>query len=150
MPDVKNFVQSFPKPLIPEVNCSKNLSFVIARFRTGHLKGMKISPENASRSYPICRNCPQTQLTPEHLFNYQAILASLLTRDAPPQDILLRLLIWKLLLLKPLVQFNTTHGHKKKTLYISYHFCLGIRELKLWNVILDFCIVMSLIMRIVH
>ncbi|GFQ80527.1 hypothetical protein TNCT_4031 [Trichonephila clavata] len=48
---------------------------------------MKISPDN-SRSYPICRNCEQTQLTPDHILGCKAILESRFKLDASPQDIL--------------------------------------------------------------
>ncbi|GFR06476.1 hypothetical protein TNCT_188211 [Trichonephila clavata] len=34
------------------------------------------------------RNCPQTQLTPDHIFACKALLASLFKLDASPQDIL--------------------------------------------------------------
>ncbi|GFT17886.1 uncharacterized protein TNCV_4910591 [Trichonephila clavipes] len=48
---------------------------------------MKISPDN-SRSYPICRNCPQTKLTTDYIFDCKAILTSLFKLDVSPQDIL--------------------------------------------------------------
>ncbi|GFX08078.1 core histone macro-H2A.1 [Trichonephila clavipes] len=65
----------------------KNLSSTVARLRMGYFKGMKISSDN-SRSYLICRKCPQTQLTPDYIFNCKAILASLFKLDASSQDIL--------------------------------------------------------------
>ncbi|GFQ85476.1 hypothetical protein TNCT_596261 [Trichonephila clavata] len=61
-PKCKISNQRFIKPTIPELNCPRNLWSTVARLRTGHFKGMKIPPDN-SRSCPICRNCPQTQLT---------------------------------------------------------------------------------------
>ncbi|GFR28390.1 hypothetical protein TNCT_73151 [Trichonephila clavata] len=75
--------QRLIKPIIPELNCPRNLSSTVAKLRMGHFKAMKVSPDN-SRSYPICRNCPQTQLTPYHIFDCKAILASLFKLDAPP------------------------------------------------------------------
>ncbi|GFT85041.1 hypothetical protein TNCV_790821 [Trichonephila clavipes] len=48
---------------------------------------MKISPDN-SRSHHNCRNCPQTQLTPDYIFDCKAILASPFKFDASLQEIL--------------------------------------------------------------
>ncbi|GFW62287.1 hypothetical protein TNCV_912991 [Trichonephila clavipes] len=42
----------------------------------GCFKGMKTSPNN-SRSYSSCRNCPQTHFSPDYIFDFKAILASL-------------------------------------------------------------------------
>ncbi|GFW98838.1 hypothetical protein TNCV_2837991 [Trichonephila clavipes] len=55
-----NSNRGFIKPTIPELNCPRNLSPTVARLRKGHFKVMKISSDN-SRSYPICKNCPETQ-----------------------------------------------------------------------------------------
>ncbi|GFV13962.1 hypothetical protein TNCV_524391 [Trichonephila clavipes] len=79
--------QHFIKPTIPKLNCPTNLSSTVIRLSTGYFKGMKLSPDN-SRSYPICRNCPQTQSTPDHIFDYKTTLASFFQLDASPQDIL--------------------------------------------------------------
>ncbi|GFW81219.1 hypothetical protein TNCV_375681 [Trichonephila clavipes] len=79
--------QRFIKPTIPELNCPRNVSSTIARLRTDNFKGMKISPDN-SRFYPICRNCPQTQFTSDHIFDSKAILESLFKLHASSQDIL--------------------------------------------------------------
>ncbi|GFR08160.1 hypothetical protein TNCT_467851 [Trichonephila clavata] len=48
---------------------------------------MNISLDN-SQSYPICENCPQTQLTSDHIFDWKTILASLFKLSASPQDTL--------------------------------------------------------------
>ncbi|GFR10389.1 hypothetical protein TNCT_288351 [Trichonephila clavata] len=67
------------------------MEFVIysKKIPKGHFKGMEISLDN-SRSYPICRNCPQSQLKPDHIFYCKAILAYLFKLDASPQDMLSR------------------------------------------------------------
>jgi len=49
---------------------------------------MKISSDGSSRTYTLCKNCPQAQLTPDHFFACQAILASLYHLDAPPHEVL--------------------------------------------------------------
>ncbi|GFQ91617.1 hypothetical protein TNCT_488481 [Trichonephila clavata] len=79
--------QRFIKPTIPDLNCPRNLLSTVARLRTDHFKGIKISPDNF-RSYPISRNCPPTQLTPDHIFDCKAILASRFKPDASLQEIL--------------------------------------------------------------
>ncbi|GFQ87616.1 hypothetical protein TNCT_457071 [Trichonephila clavata] len=92
--------QRFMEQTIPELNCPRNLSSTVARLRKGNFKGMEISPDN-SGCYPISRNYPQTQLTPNHIFDCKAVLASLFKLDASPQDTLKlqtlpRLLLWLL------------------------------------------------------
>ncbi|GFU71908.1 hypothetical protein TNCV_1628491 [Trichonephila clavipes] len=84
--------QSIIKPTIPGLNCLRNVSSTDARLRTRHFKGMKISIDN-SRSYPICRNCPQTHLTPGYIFDCKVILASLFKLDASLYTVL-KLQIW--------------------------------------------------------
>ncbi|GFQ90831.1 hypothetical protein TNCT_107431 [Trichonephila clavata] len=81
--------QRFIKRIVPEINCARNLSSTIARLHTDRFKGMKISPDN-SRSYLICRNCPQTQLTSDHILNCKALFASFFKLDESPRDILYR------------------------------------------------------------
>lgn len=78
----------FAKLIIPKLDCSKRLSYVIARLRRGHFVGMKMSPEHISWSYPICRNYPQTELTPECIYDCQAIFASLSRLNATPRVII--------------------------------------------------------------
>ena len=39
------FNQPFKKLSISDINCSRSLSSITARFRTGHFRGMKISPD---------------------------------------------------------------------------------------------------------
>ncbi|GFX76964.1 hypothetical protein TNCV_2258271 [Trichonephila clavipes] len=77
--------QRFKKPTIPELNCPRNLSSTVERLLKGHFKRMEISPDN-SRSSPISRNCPQSQLTPDHVFDCKAILASVFEFHASPRD----------------------------------------------------------------
>ncbi|GFU83441.1 hypothetical protein TNCV_1346261 [Trichonephila clavipes] len=84
-PKISN--QRFKKPIIPELNCPRNLSSTVARLPTDHFNGMEITPDN-SRSYPIYRNCPQIQLTPDYIFDCKVIFTSLFKLYASPQDIL--------------------------------------------------------------
>ncbi|GFU41968.1 hypothetical protein TNCV_4676741 [Trichonephila clavipes] len=76
-PRAKFLTSSFLKSTIPELDCPGNLSSIVARLHTGYFKGVEISPDNF-RSYPICRNCSQTQLTPDYIFDCKAILAPFL------------------------------------------------------------------------
>ncbi|GFW20500.1 RNase H domain-containing protein [Trichonephila clavipes] len=46
----------YKKPLIVDFDCSRNLTSIIARLRTGHFKGMKISSDK-TRTYIPCKNC---------------------------------------------------------------------------------------------
>ncbi|PRD22890.1 UNVERIFIED_CONTAM: hypothetical protein NCL1_47888 [Trichonephila clavipes] len=48
----------------------------IARIRTGHYRGMKFDRDGRI-SYRNCDNCPDTELTPAHIFVCPAILAAL-------------------------------------------------------------------------
>ncbi|GFU86078.1 uncharacterized protein TNCV_1754941 [Trichonephila clavipes] len=54
------------KILIVDFDCSRNLTSIIARLRTGHFKGMKISSDK-TRTYIPCKNCTKAQLTPDHM-----------------------------------------------------------------------------------
>lgn len=81
------FDSKFSKPSIPDLNCPRHLSSIVARLRTGHLKGMKIAPDN-TRSYVPCGNCSDAELTPEHIFDCQAVIRSLFQLGDPPQDLL--------------------------------------------------------------
>ncbi|GFV70241.1 RNase H domain-containing protein [Trichonephila clavipes] len=56
----------YKKPLIVDFDCSRNLTSIIARLRTGHFKGMKISSDK-TRTYIPCKNCSEAQLTPDHI-----------------------------------------------------------------------------------
>ncbi|GFX20117.1 hypothetical protein TNCV_1436771 [Trichonephila clavipes] len=86
-PRVSN--QRFINSTIPELNCPRNLSSTVARLRTGHFKGLKISPDN-SRSETICRNWSKSQLTPDYIFDCKALFASLSKLDASPRRIFLQ------------------------------------------------------------
>ncbi|GFV03525.1 hypothetical protein TNCV_5060661 [Trichonephila clavipes] len=79
--------QRFIKLTIPELNCPRNLSYTVPILHASHFKGIKISPDN-SPSYSTCRNCPQTQLTPNRILDYKAILASPFNLDQSAQDTL--------------------------------------------------------------
>ncbi|GFX49305.1 RNase H domain-containing protein [Trichonephila clavipes] len=62
----------YKKPLIVDFDCSRNLTSIIARLRTGHFKGMKISSD-ITRTYIPCKNCPEAQLTPDHILECPAL-----------------------------------------------------------------------------
>ncbi|GFX35969.1 hypothetical protein TNCV_4214911 [Trichonephila clavipes] len=59
------------KPLIVDFDCSRNLTSIIARLRTGHFKGMKISSDK-TRTYIPCKNCTEAQLTPDYILECPA------------------------------------------------------------------------------
>ncbi|GFX96141.1 RNase H domain-containing protein [Trichonephila clavipes] len=46
----------YKKTLIVDFDCSRNLASIIARLRTGHFKGMKMSSDK-TRTYIPCKNC---------------------------------------------------------------------------------------------
>ncbi|GFX52496.1 RNase H domain-containing protein [Trichonephila clavipes] len=60
------------KTLIVDFDCSRNLTSIIARLRTGHFKGMKISSDK-TRTYIPCKNCTEAQLTPDHILECPAL-----------------------------------------------------------------------------
>ncbi|GFX68356.1 hypothetical protein TNCV_2817301 [Trichonephila clavipes] len=74
---------SVEKHFISELNCNHVISPIIARLRTRHLKGMKISPDG-QRSYNTCPHCPDIQLSPNHVFNCPSTLAKLHNIDLKP------------------------------------------------------------------
>ncbi|CAL1272681.1 unnamed protein product, partial [Larinioides sclopetarius] len=77
---------SSQKQSIPALNCDRAVSTTIARLRTKHFKGMKISPDGR-RSYRSCLHCTDTELSPDHIFDCPAILAKLFRvhLDCPKQ-----------------------------------------------------------------
>ncbi|GFW72136.1 RNase H domain-containing protein [Trichonephila clavipes] len=62
----------YKKHLIVDFDCSRNLTSIIARLRTGHFKGMKISSDK-TRTYIPCKNCTEGQLTPDHILECPAL-----------------------------------------------------------------------------
>ena len=80
--------QTFKKFSTPDLNCSRNFSSITVSLRTGHFRGMEISPDDNSRYYAFCRNIPDTQLTPDYIFDCQSIIVCLFQLDEPPQGIL--------------------------------------------------------------
>ncbi|GFU73790.1 RNase H domain-containing protein [Trichonephila clavipes] len=62
----------YKKPFIVDFDCSRNLTSIIARLRTGHFKGMKISSDK-TRTYIPCKNCTEAQLTPDHILECPAL-----------------------------------------------------------------------------
>ena len=121
------FYQPFKKFSIPDLNCSRNSSSTIAKLRTGHFRSMEISPDDYSRYYAFCGNIPDTELTSDHIFEYQIIIACLFQLDEPPQDILYSL---------PTpdqaahffnafgsIEFSLTYGHNNNKIYFEiFHF----------------------------
>ncbi|GFX19497.1 hypothetical protein TNCV_2074061 [Trichonephila clavipes] len=62
----------YKKTLIVDFDCSRNLTSIIARLRTGHFKGMKISSDK-TRTYIPFKNCTEAQLTPDHILECPAL-----------------------------------------------------------------------------
>ncbi|GFX76221.1 retrovirus-related Pol polyprotein from transposon opus [Trichonephila clavipes] len=62
----------YKKPLIVDFDCSRNLTSIIARLRTSHFKGMKISSDK-TRTYIPCKNCTEIQPTPDHFLECPAL-----------------------------------------------------------------------------
>ncbi|GFU16270.1 hypothetical protein TNCV_4422251 [Trichonephila clavipes] len=71
------------KHFIPDLNCNRVISTTVARLRTRDFKGMKISPDG-QRIYNTCPNCPDIQLSPNHIFNCPSILAKFHNIDLNP------------------------------------------------------------------
>ena len=55
------------KDQLCEINADRLITIIIIRLRTGHYRGMKIIREGG-RVYRSCNSCPDTQLTPCHIF----------------------------------------------------------------------------------
>ncbi|GFW43239.1 RNase H domain-containing protein [Trichonephila clavipes] len=62
----------YKKTLIVDFDCSRNLTSIIARPRTGHFKGIKILSDK-TRTYIPCKNCTEAQLTPDHILECPAL-----------------------------------------------------------------------------
>ena len=61
---------------IPTLNCNRTIASIITRLRTKHMKGLKISTDG-QRSYTnTCPNCPDLQLSPQHVFDCSTIRSS--------------------------------------------------------------------------
>ncbi|GFW62086.1 hypothetical protein TNCV_1685171 [Trichonephila clavipes] len=61
----------YKKQLIVESDCSRNLTSIIARLRTGYFKGMNISSDTTRTCLP-CKKCTEAQLTPDHILECPA------------------------------------------------------------------------------
>ena len=62
----------FKKPLVPNFNCLRILTFVIARLRVNHFRRMQILPHKAKRYVP-CIDCLDVNLTSRHIFKCSAL-----------------------------------------------------------------------------
>ncbi|GFW72210.1 RNase H domain-containing protein [Trichonephila clavipes] len=62
----------YKKTLIVDFDCSRNLTSIIARLRTGHFIGMKISSDKTRTCIP-CKNFTEVQLTPDHILECPAL-----------------------------------------------------------------------------
>ncbi|GBO14587.1 hypothetical protein AVEN_16365-1, partial [Araneus ventricosus] len=58
---------------ICEISENKSITKTITRLRTSHFKGMRIHG-HVERTYAHCSHCPETELSPGHIFEYPAIL----------------------------------------------------------------------------
>ncbi|GFS51658.1 RNase H domain-containing protein [Trichonephila clavipes] len=74
---------TFKKPLVTEFDCLRIITSTIARLRTEHLKGMKIHPHK-TRSYVQCKQCPDLQLTPNHILECPTVATKLLKMGMVP------------------------------------------------------------------
>ncbi|GFU87211.1 hypothetical protein TNCV_1059231 [Trichonephila clavipes] len=74
---------TFKKPLVTEFDCPRIITSTIARLRTEHLKGMKIHPDK-TRSYVLCKHCPDLQLTPNHTLECPTVATKLLKMGMVP------------------------------------------------------------------
>ncbi|GFT74486.1 RNase H domain-containing protein [Trichonephila clavipes] len=75
--------RTFKKTLVTEFDCPRIITSTIARLRTEQLKGMKIHPDK-TRSYIQCRDCPDLQLTPNHIFECPTVATKLLKMGMVP------------------------------------------------------------------
>ncbi|GBN82966.1 hypothetical protein AVEN_179765-1 [Araneus ventricosus] len=58
---------------ICEINEVRNITRTITRLRTSHFKAMRIDV-NGVRTHAQCSHCPDTELSPNHIFDCPAIL----------------------------------------------------------------------------
>ncbi|GFV44274.1 RNase H domain-containing protein [Trichonephila clavipes] len=84
---------TFKKPLVTEFDCPRIITSTIARLRTEHFKGMKIHPDK-TRSYVQCKQCPDLQLTPNHILEYPIVATKLLKLGMVPLRDSLRELLY--------------------------------------------------------
>ncbi|GFY15424.1 hypothetical protein TNCV_1572351 [Trichonephila clavipes] len=77
------YTYTFKKPLVTEFDCPRIITSTIARFRTEHLKGMKIHSDK-TRSYVRCKHCPDLQLTPNHILECPTVATKLLNMGMVP------------------------------------------------------------------
>ncbi|GFS80474.1 uncharacterized protein TNCV_3448731 [Trichonephila clavipes] len=70
-------------PDVTEFDCPRIITSTIARFRTEHLKGMKIHSDK-TRSYVQCKHCPDLQLTPNHILECPTVGTKLLKMGMVP------------------------------------------------------------------
>ncbi|GFV43949.1 RNA-directed DNA polymerase from mobile element jockey [Trichonephila clavipes] len=78
---------------VTEFDCPRIITSTIARLRTKHLKGMKIHPDK-TRSYVQCKQCPDLQLTPNHILECPTVATKLLKMGMVPLRDSLRELLY--------------------------------------------------------
>ncbi|GFT11574.1 RNase H domain-containing protein [Trichonephila clavipes] len=78
---------------VTECDCPRIITSTIARWRTEHLKGMKIHPDK-TRSYVQCKHCPDLQLTPNHNLECPTVATKLLKMGMVPLRDSLRELLY--------------------------------------------------------
>ena len=59
-----------------EIDANRDITKIITRLRTCHFGSMKINI-GGTRTYRKCRNCPEEELSPEHVIACPAILVAL-------------------------------------------------------------------------
>ncbi|GFW00920.1 reverse transcriptase domain-containing protein [Trichonephila clavipes] len=84
---------TFEKTLVMGFDCPRIITSTIARLRTEHLKGMKIHPDK-TRSYVLCKHCPDLQLTPNHILECPTVATKLLKMGMFPLRDSLRELLY--------------------------------------------------------
>ncbi|GFS60166.1 hypothetical protein TNCV_2826811 [Trichonephila clavipes] len=70
-------------PDVTEFDCPRIITSTIARLRNEHLKGMKIHPDKTIL-YVQCKDCPDLQLTPNHILECPTVATKLLKMGMVP------------------------------------------------------------------
>lgn len=70
---------------IPQLDVSRKTATTITRLQMKHYKNMKISPDG-TKTYQGCSNCPDIELTPDHVFDCPAVTAVMHSLNYPGHE----------------------------------------------------------------
>ncbi|GFW45971.1 hypothetical protein TNCV_3275891 [Trichonephila clavipes] len=77
------------KYYVTALNNNRTIASIITKLRTKHVNGMKISTEGQKSHINHCPNCPNVQLSPQHILSCPAIQARLFKISSEdPEDLI--------------------------------------------------------------